>query len=110
MYDSLVRIESAVKFERFFQILWIIGIEHYAGFDAPEQIGRECQISLGGPIVAHLANARVDAEYFLDNHDCRLGSYRWFGNLGLDDAGTIKRGENDEHGKELGQGRVGQSG
>src|SRR5258706_646382 len=48
-----------------------------AGFQAPEQIGRERKAAAGGVIVANLTDDVVDTENFLNDDDARTMSGSW---------------------------------
>src|SRR3546814_3665419 len=65
--NALVAIELAVEIEPARHILFIVGVQLHARLHAPEKIGRKREIAFGRPSVAHLANARIDAENLLND-------------------------------------------
>src|SRR3546814_17648545 len=60
----------------------LVGVQLHARLHAPEKIGRKREIAFGRPSVAHLANARIDAENLLNDDDGAPGLARRFGDIG----------------------------
>jgi len=71
--DAVVGVILAEIAECLLQFGLHIGIEFDARRETPEDVGRDGQIALRRPIVAFLADARIDAENLRD-HDDRAGA------------------------------------
>ena len=89
--DALILVEAGDIGECLLHLFGDVSVQLDMRIDAPEQVGRDRQITGAGPAVAFAADAFIDAENLLDDDDRRLGGAVGRGDIGVELAVAFQR-------------------
>ena len=84
-----------IRSSAWLELVGHVRIELDARLEPPEQVGREGEIALLGPMVAFAPDALVDPEYLLDDDDRRPGRSLRLGDIGVEAAVAFQRVDPD---------------